>query len=180
MDDKIEVRILGTKAVLEGMRRRAKRVNGAVLEAMQRIVIGLESHVVTEKLSGQVLHRRSGVLSGAVHGVAGMGANGQVIGRVSVGKQAWYGKLHEYGGIFTVPAHTRKITHFFGHQFPKGQTARALAQVRTYVMKVPERSFMRSRCFSSRMTSSSVMLPVAQRERVAGATCHIRRTAPRS
>lgn len=144
MNDKIEVRILGTKAVLEGMRRRAKRVNGAVLEAMQRIVIGLESHVVTEKLSGQVLHRRSGVLSGAVHGTVEAGPGGTIVGKVMVGKQAWYGKIHEYGGVFTVPAHTRKITHFFGHQFPKGQTARALAQVRTYVMNVPERSFMRS------------------------------------
>ena len=144
MDDKIEVRILGTKAVLEGMRRRTRRVQGAVMEAMQRIVIGLESHIVKDKLSGQVLHRRSGVLSGAVHSVVGTGAGGEIIGKVMVGNQARYGWVHEYGGTFTIPAHTRRITHFFGYKFPKGQQARELAQVRAHTATYPERSFMRS------------------------------------
>src|SRR5688572_24314572 len=98
MADTLTFRIVGSQAVADGLNRRAARVQTAAMKAMQTLVTGLESHIVREKLSGQVLHRRSGVLSGAVHGIAGIGPGGRILGRVSVGRQAWYGKIHEYGG----------------------------------------------------------------------------------
>ena len=133
-DNIIEVRIVGTKEVLEMIRRKSGQVRSRVKDAMLRITFGLQSHIRREKLSGQVLHRRSGQLSGAVFPEV-LQQGSQIVGKVFVRPNAWYGKLHEYGMVSA--AHTRTMNHLFGKPV-------AAFQVKVKAFKFPERSFMRS------------------------------------
>lgn len=56
------------------------------------------SDIVTEKLSGQVLHRRTGILSGSVHAIPTTIDGTTIRGGVeAAGGPAAYGKLHEMG-----------------------------------------------------------------------------------
>ena len=99
-----------------------------MIDAMNKESIGLASYIVENKLSGQVLNRRSGKLIASTQPIpAYMDGTSIKAGVESAGGEAWYGKIHEFGGIFTYLRPKRK--HGFG----------------TYTtLHFAERSFMRS------------------------------------
>lgn len=105
---------------------------------MKRLVQGLREYIVTRKLAGQVLNIRTGVLARSVDWKVDIDP-GRVWGKVFVGKQAWYGKIHEYGGEFSVPSHGSNRTMAWGRR-----TRPYYVQVRAHQIKFKERSFMRS------------------------------------
>ena len=76
----------------------AGRLHEVLRPKMQAITEMLASNIVTEKLSGQVLHRRTGILAGSVHAVPVTDAGTTTIhGAVeSSAGPAFYGKIHEY------------------------------------------------------------------------------------
>jgi hypothetical protein len=83
-------------AKLHGMSPRLVSVLGSKLRAL---MFQLQAKIVSEKLSGQVLHRRTGILAGTVHTLPVTTAGNTISGGVAAASgPALYGKYHEVGG----------------------------------------------------------------------------------
>lgn len=79
--------------------RKAQIVAG-VFTRTSSLMIQLQSYVVQNKLSGNPLHRVTGVLASSVHAVPTKVEGEKIIGAVeAAGGPAWYGKVHETGGL---------------------------------------------------------------------------------
>src|SRR5262245_20908179 len=111
---------------------------------MATITRRIQAYVKGGKLTGQVLHVRTGALRRSIGGqVEDVG--GEVVGRVGIfgGPTEPYGRAHEYGVSKTVSVkeHFRTIKEAFGR--PIAPTA---VRVREHTMKLnlPERSYLRS------------------------------------
>ncbi len=79
----------------------AKRtaVGEALMAKMNVMMANLQKKIVTEKLSGQVLHRHSGKLAGSVIAHPAEWTGTTLIGSVeAAGGPAFYGFVHEFGG----------------------------------------------------------------------------------
>lgn len=94
---------------------------------------------VERNLSGGVLQQRSGRLAGSIAVTverAGLAVN------VSVGSDAPYAAIHEYGG--TIPAHAILPQSGRALAFPWRGRQRFFKRVSLPAVAMPERSFMRS------------------------------------
>lgn len=121
------------------LKAQPERWRSSLREEMWRQCIELQTHVVRDKLNGQVLHNRTGTLARSINidvkdderGVTGW--FGSFAGYVSPSGAfaAAYAKIHEYGAVVKVPAHTRAV-------------AGKVQNVREYTATFPERSFLRS------------------------------------
>lgn len=140
----ITVQVTGTELVATKLAGIGQECRAKLADAMKREWFLLQRHVVSNKLSGQVLKRRTGNLASSIN-VGGLnsasefvnGSTGDIIGRV--GTKVVYGAVHEYGGSVTIKAHTRRVTQVYGRAVTP-----TVANVRSYTMRVPERSFLRS------------------------------------
>lgn len=121
--------ILGDSVLISRMQLMVPKIRERLVPTINRLGLTIERIVKTDKLSGQVLHRRSGRLSRSVN--TKMDSTDTAI-FATVGAYAPYAGVHEYGWDGTVPAHTRTSTR--GNKF----------LVRSYHMHVPERSYLRS------------------------------------
>jgi phage gpG-like protein len=123
------------------LHRVPKSVEASVLRAVRRLAINLQGYVKDQKLSGQVLHVRSGTLRRSIN--QEVTQSGSVIKGI-VGTNVSYARPHEYGfsGAVQVREHLRTITKVFGRPLanPVTQTVRA----HTMNVNLPERSFLRS------------------------------------
>ena len=142
-----------------------ERLATSVVRAMNRITIGLQARVKAEKLSGQVLHVRTGTLRRSINReVRASGSAGMIEG--IVGTNVEYAAAHEYGfdGTVTVRAHVRRISTKFKSEALQSQNGKAAtiarwvgrsgknrfvkgyADVAAHArhMHLPERSFLRS------------------------------------
>lgn len=137
------------------------RLNSRLLRVMQRLAIELQGNVKEDKLSGQVLHVRTGTLRRSINQrVESSGS--QIV--ATVGTNVEYAAIHEYGfhGQVTVREHLRRsraqmgLARFrmnkLGERIEvKGSYAKAgggngEVYVRSHTREVdlPERSFLRS------------------------------------
>jgi hypothetical protein len=87
---------------LDSLRARLQSLAGRLHEVlrpkMQAITEMLAANIVAEKLSGQVLHRRTGILAGSVHATPATDDGTAIRGAVeSSAGPAFYGRIHEYG-----------------------------------------------------------------------------------
>lgn len=116
------------------------KVYDNVLRATQRLAISLQSYIKTDKLSGQVLHVRTGTLRRSINQRVDQ-TRDQIRGRV--GTNVIYAPPHEYGftGPVNVKAHTRKISQAWGRPIAPRDV---LVQNYTRQVDLPERSFIRS------------------------------------
>jgi phage gpG-like protein len=112
-------------------------------DAMKRQWFKVQAAVVTGKLSGDPLHRRTGVLASSIN-VGGSDTAttfddqpAQIIARI--GTKVRYGKVHEDGGTFQIPAHERRLTQVFGRAIEERTVS-----VRAHTATFPQRSFLRS------------------------------------
>jgi phage gpG-like protein len=134
----IEVEITGTDAVVARLESMSDKIRQSLRDAMQQQWYALQSYVVTEKLSGDPLHRRTAFLASSINTDSTFTDDAtSIVGRV--GTKVIYGRVHEYGGTFTIPAHERRVTSVFGHPVAGGVTT-----VRSHSATFPERSFLRS------------------------------------
>ena len=132
------------------------KVVDAVEKRVQRVVKRLEAIVKADKLTGQVLHVRTGTLRRSIH--SDVKSNGtQVIG--TVGTNVVYAAFHEYGfnGVENVKEHMRQlkataVLHTKGKKVGtvnKAATAKQpgrAVKVRAHTRQVnyPAHSFLRS------------------------------------
>lgn len=134
----IEIKFHPSAESISIFQNRGAQIVAALVAKMDETMIRLQAHVVTQKLSGQVLHRRTGILASSVR-VVPTEVDGAVIrGAVEgAGGPAWYGRVHEYGGekAFDILPSRAKILRFFAD----GQTVFARAVHRE---PLPARPFM--------------------------------------
>jgi phage gpG-like protein len=118
------------------------RVKGAVEEWTYKLM----RKVMEEKLSGQVLNKRTGNLRRSIpRGTHVTETGSSVVGVVGLGddqKIAKYGAIHEYGG--TIPAHTVEIKNKLALRWMNNGTPRFAKRVNIPAVTMPERSFLRS------------------------------------
>lgn len=140
----ISVTVVGAGAVEARLARFAAQLRPALTQAVTRETYALQAHVVEGKLSGQVLHVRSGNLRRSItaavretdDGVAGI-----------VGTNADYAAIHEFGGVIHHPGGTPFYldragqAHFVGLHSP---VARNLPRTKPHPIPMPPRSFLRS------------------------------------
>jgi phage gpG-like protein len=119
--------------VLNKVEGATARVEEKVQGTMTRLMVELRSRV-TQKLSGQVLKIRTGNLIRSVNNSVTR-ILGVIAGFVRAGREAPYGKIHEYGGTFSVAEYLRQLKS--GKQ----------AIVRAHTVTFPQRSFMRTSLF---------------------------------
>lgn len=111
----------------------------ALRQTVERETIALQSHVVEHKLSGQVLHVRSGTLRRSIT-YAIDESDLAITG--TVGTNLEYAAIHEYGGTINVPEirpRKAKALHFY-----VGGAEVFATRVRAHTVRMPERSFLRS------------------------------------
>jgi len=99
----LEIQITGTEAIAANLQSMPDRVNTALQGALQSLADQLVSYVQENKLSGQVLNRRSGALASSIVGtVDGV--------TCSIGSDMPYAAFWEYGftGTESVRSYIRK------------------------------------------------------------------------
>ncbi len=109
--------------------------NQAMIKMISRLTYMLEKMVKKDKLSGQVLNRRTGDLSRSINSEF---SDGGLTG--TVGTNVPYGRVHEYGIQAEIKAHMRMMTQAFGKPVKEPR----LIEVGAYTVKFKERSFLRT------------------------------------
>lgn len=114
-------------------------LRGELRPVVERETIALQRHVVEQKLTGQVLHVRTGTLRRSITYAMHEDASG-ITG--TVGTNLDYAAIHEYGGTINIPEirpRRVKALHFY-----VGGAEVFAARTRPHTVTMPERSFLRS------------------------------------
>ncbi len=148
----ITATIYGAEEVRAKLENVFPAARASLRNTVARLAIDLQRHVVSDKLSGQVLKNRTGTLRRSINqhveetdtsvtGIVGADMNA-----------AKYAAAHEYGlrGTVQVPAHTRTITQAFGHSLRNPREVNVSAHPMR--MNLPERSYLRSSLRDMRST----------------------------
>jgi hypothetical protein len=104
------------KLLVAAFRKQAEVIVERLVKQLELSMIKLQSHIVTNKMSGQVLHHRTGKAAASirVEGVAATGTEitGSVVGG---GGPAWYLAVQEKGGTRSYEIHpvNKKALAFF-------------------------------------------------------------------
>ena len=123
--------VTGDAAVIARFQALPGTMRAAVVDALKREWFRVQALVVTSKLSGDPLRRRTGVLASSINvggpqtATAFEDAGTTITARI--GTRVRYGAVHENGGTFQIPEHGR-----MGHI------------VRAHTATFPQRSFLRS------------------------------------
>lgn len=134
----IRIALVGNDKVVARFQSLPQRARQSLIDAMKRQWFALQAHVVSQKLSGQVLKRVTGNLASSINTDSKFEECPQeIVG--SVGTKVIYGAIHEDGGTVNVKAHTRNITQVFGRPITPTEVF-----VRAHTATYPQRSFLRS------------------------------------
>lgn len=137
----ISIEVYGAERVVAGLQLRVERVRVAVKSSLDIWATELAGYIKTEKLSGQVLNRRSGLLSGSVHPLTEDTERG-IIGGAAAGAGVPYARIHEFGGL--IPAHEVVARNAKALAFTIDGITRFATRVQIPDVEMPERSYMRS------------------------------------
>lgn len=127
-------------AVIARFSRIPGSVKQSLVPTMDKIGYDLVTHVVRDKLSGQVLKRRTGTLSNAVTHTAPEVTANSVQTKVGVFSGVPYARIHEFGGKISVPEVSGKLMVFSA----KDGTTVFTRKRRAFVANMPERSYLRT------------------------------------
>jgi hypothetical protein len=93
----LKIDLTGGPELAEMLKTRSSRVMSVLSVKLNAILFQMQSKIVA-KLSGEILHVRSGVLRASVHTVPAEVQGSKIIGGVeSAGGPAMYGKFQEFG-----------------------------------------------------------------------------------
>lgn len=106
---------------------------------MEAIGYRLVSYIQTEKLSGQVLNRRSGLLSRSITQQTLQIGEDQINTKVGVFGGVPYARIHEMGGKIDIPEVTGKLM-----VFNPGDGLVFTRHHKAFTVTMPERSYLRS------------------------------------
>ncbi|PFH29141.1 HK97 gp10 family phage protein [Burkholderia sp. JKS000303] len=138
---KLDAEVKGQSEVIARVGRIAPNMRNALVQRVQRLVIALQTLVVTDKLSGQVLNVRTGRLRRSVN-QAVTTTDTSITGVVSTPVE--YAPPLEYGfqGVVTVKEHLRQVTMAWGK--PLKEPVTATVREHTMAMNILPHSFLRS------------------------------------
>ena len=132
--------LVGDQQLLDRLRALPDAINSGLVRSITQLGIDLQRNVQQDKLSGQVLKSRNGVLKSSVDLRVEQSARSVT---TSVFTDLRYGAAQEYGfaGTVIVGASLRRIREAFGRPI-----AEKTISVRAFNrrMDLPERSFLRS------------------------------------
>ena len=122
------------------------RLQAGMRRTVERLSIIVQGGVKEGKLTGQVLHARTGTLRRSINRVVTEDASGVF---ATVGTNVVYAAAHEYGfdGIVNVRAHTRRAREQMalrGKKRPSKSEGTINVREFTRHMVMPERTFLRS------------------------------------
>lgn len=132
------------EALIATLRGYPQRLVDRLFLALQRVTIKLQAHVKEDKLTGQVLHVRTGTLRRSVNRRVWVGPN-SING--AVGTNVEYAAAHEFGfdGVVTVKEHVRRVSKAKSASSAKAKLLGATTvKAHTRHVHLPERSFLRS------------------------------------
>lgn len=136
----ISIKLIGDDAALDRLNTIRDAANQGVARAIAKLGADLRNSIQQNKLSGQVLHARSGALKQSISVRVDRSATTV---SATVFSDLDYAAAQEYGfsGTVDVRASLRQIKEAFGHPIA-AQTIGIAAHSRR--MDLPERSFLRS------------------------------------
>lgn len=157
--------IRGDQAVIAHFRAMPDRLRDALRRAIADDLIKLQRHIVTQKLSGQVLKRRTGTLAASVTPGPIMEEANAIIG--TIGPNTPYARLLEYGGTVKHPGGTAYLVDKDGTHFISNDTASRLGvnlpRTRAHDIPVAAHSYMRSGLADMRQTILDDLQQAARR-----------------
>lgn len=132
--------------VLDQFRRVEQRFRDLVparVESLRRAMEGigyrLVGYIQTQKLSGQVLNRKSGLLSRSITQQTLQIGDDQINTKVGVFGGVPYARIHEMGGVIDIPEVSGKLM-----VFNSGSELVFTRHHRAFQVHMPERSYLRS------------------------------------
>lgn len=139
----IGIEFTGREAVLARLGEAPAKIRAAAKSSLDIWATELAGYIKAEKLSGQVLNRRSGALSRSVYPDKRETAD-TVSGGARAGNDVPYAKIHEYGmqRNIVVSAYHRMQTMAWGK--PMKTPREVLVNQHSSYVNAPERSYMRS------------------------------------
>lgn len=137
---------LRTEGLLARLRGAEGKLREQVRAALQRLAISAQGKVKGDKLTGQVLHVRSGTLRRSINQQI-VESGGGIFAKI--GTNLRYAAIHEYGfnGTEHVKAHARRsVRQMAISRTKRVRKSEGETQVRAFDrhMVMPERSFLRS------------------------------------
>lgn len=117
------------------------RLMDRLLKISQRWAIKLQGHVKADKLTGQVLHNRTGTLRRSINQKV---TRGPTEIKAIVGTNVSYARPHEFGfqGVVSVREHVRMQRMAWG--LPMKDPHQVTVRAHPMKMNIPEKSFLRS------------------------------------
>lgn len=144
--------LVGDRQLIGRLETLSAPVRAALRAKVERLTIELQTHIISRKLHGQVLHQRSGALARSIQRrVEAMAL--AVYGIVFQSGDVKYGKIHEFGG--RTPPHDIYPKKADALHFVVGGREVFAKVVHHPGSKMPERSFMRSSLADMRPTISA-------------------------
>ena len=137
----IAFEINGASRVVEKFGAATGKAKIAAKSSLDLWAAQLAEYITTDKLSGQVLNRRSSRLSSSVHPITEQTGD-SVSGGAGGGAGLKYARIHEFGGW--IPAHQVVATNAKALAFSVGGAMRFAKSVQIPGYQMPERSYMRS------------------------------------
>ena len=137
----IGLKINGATEVIERLDAVIGKVRVAVKSSLDIWATELAEYIRIEKLSGQVLNRRTGALRSSVY-TDKQETTDSISGGARAGLDVPYAKIHEYGGL--IPAHTVVVKNAKALAFSVNGMMRFAKSVNIPDVQMPERSYMRS------------------------------------
>lgn len=139
----LKIELKGDQVLLERIDARPEGMRRALTREVTAIILELERHIKADKLSGQVLHVRSGDLRRSVHSVLPVTQTPTgVVGQVAQSGDVKYGRIHEFGG--KTPAHIIEAKKGEALAFMWRGKQVFFKKVNHPGSTMPERSYMRS------------------------------------
>lgn len=137
----LSVQLVGDKELIARLQSAPEAVRKALVRKSYQLAIALQRKIRTEKLSGQVLNKRTGALQSSIFYEVTETQYG-VIAKVAAGKDVPYAAIHEYGG--TTKPHVIEATKAQALHFHVGGKEVFAKRVNHPGSRMPERSYMRS------------------------------------
>lgn len=137
----INISISGDRELIARLKSMPASVHAALLAKVQALALKLEGHIKRNKLSGQVLNRKSGRLMRSINSKTTQTPD-SVFGVVFQSADVPYGAIHEFGGQTRAHLIVPKKAAIL--RFIKGGDKVFATRVNHPGSKMPERSYMRS------------------------------------
>lgn len=139
--------VRGAEQVITQIENVTPNVRQELVREITKQAIRFQSYVVSKKLSGQVLKRRTGTLARSIQWRVldtPTKISGFVGSRIRESRPLPYAAPHEYGfkGAVSVKESLRTMTTAFGREVKNPRQIRIRAHTRN--VDVPERSYLRS------------------------------------